>query len=78
MRSCHAHSYERLDRRGIVYFVNGLGGAKRYSFGTPITGSRVRFNKRHGAQKVTASESELLFEFYDVDGKRIDSYRLTK
>ena len=48
--SGHAHDYERIVRDGIVYFVNGLGGASRYSFGTPVTGSAVRYNAEGGAQ----------------------------
>lgn len=75
--SGHSHTYERLSRWGIVYFVNGLGGASRYDFGTPVYGSRSRFARRHGAQKVTASQASITFEFYDVRGSLVDSYTLT-
>ena len=44
--SGHAHDYERIVRDGIVYFVNGLGGASRYNFGTPVTGSAFRYNAK--------------------------------
>lgn len=76
--SGHAHTYERIQRDGIVYFVNGLGGAKRYEFrSTPVAGSRKRFQANWGAQKVTVSEAGLRFEFYDVTGRLIDGYSMS-
>ena len=39
--SGHAHTYERIQRDGIVHFVNGLGGAERYDFGAPVEGKHV-------------------------------------
>lgn len=77
--SGHAHVYERVERDGIVYFVNGLGGAERYAFGgTPVAGSKIRFADNWGAQLVRANQNELQFDFYDVSGKRIDTYTLRK
>lgn len=73
----HAHVYERVERDGVTYFVNGLGGAKRYGFGEPVGGSKLRFNDDWGAQKVTASEAGLRFEFYDIDGDLVDSSSLS-
>jgi len=75
--SGHAHIYERVMRDGIVYLINGLGGAKRYGFREPTGGSAVRYNAAGGVQKVTADDSGLLFEFYNSRGERIDSYTLT-
>lgn len=76
--SGHAHTYERIERDGIVYFVNGLGGASRYGFGsTAVAGSRARFNQDWGAQRVTVSEAGLRFEFYDVSGRKVDEKRLS-
>ncbi len=74
--SGHAHAYERIERDGIVYFVNGLGGATRYLFGFPVAGSRVRYNADWGAQKVTVSKDALVFEFWSASGESIDSYTL--
>jgi len=74
--SGHAHAYERIQRGGIVYFVNGLGGASRYGFGSPVKGSKKRFSSDWGAQKVTVAEDALTLEFYDVSGTMVDSYRL--
>jgi hypothetical protein len=76
--SGHAHDYERIKRNGITYIVDGLGGASRYRFGPPLSGSQARFNSRHGALRAQASTSTIILEFYDVAGKRIDSVRLTK
>ncbi len=76
--SGHAHTYERVRRDGIAYFVNGLGGAPRYTFATPVAGSRIRYRANWGAQRVTATATSLEFTFEDVDEKTIDTYTLTR
>lgn len=73
--SGHAHVYERIHRNGLVYFVNGLGGAKRYPFSHAIGGSRVRFNTTWGAQRVVATDSYIEFEFVSIAGVVVDRYR---
>jgi tartrate-resistant acid phosphatase type 5 len=76
--SGHAHTYERLIRSGIPYFVNGLGGAPRYTFrATPLSGSKSRYRANWGAQKVTVTSTVMEFRFYTVTGALKDSYRLT-
>jgi len=75
--SGHSHVYERIMRDGIVYFVNGLGGQGRYDFAAPVAGSAIRYNADFGAQKVTASETALDFNFYNVRGQLIDGFQLT-
>lgn len=75
--SGHAHTYERIMRNGIVYFVNGLGGAGRYGFKSPVKGSVDRYRANWGAQKVTATETTLTLEFYNVNGVRKDRFELT-
>jgi tartrate-resistant acid phosphatase type 5 len=75
--SGHAHVYERIVRDGIVYFVNGLGGAARYGFGTPVPGSKVRYRANWGAQRATVTSTTLEFDFLSVGGAVIDRYRLT-
>jgi hypothetical protein len=73
--SGHAHTYERIQRDGITYFVNGLGGAHLYSFGAqPVDGSKVRFADNWGAQRVRATQDSITFDFIDVSGALIDSY----
>lgn len=76
--SGHSHTYERVLRDRIVYFVNGLGGGPRYAFATPVAGSRVRYQSNWGAQRVTATATSLTFTFIDVTGKTVDSYSLTR
>ena len=76
--SGHAHTYERIMAGdGLVYFVNGLGGAGRYSFTTPVPGSAVRYNADWGAQRVTVTDTALVFAFYNTAGGLIDSYTVT-
>jgi len=75
--SGHVHTYERIMRDGIVYFVNGAGGDKRYGFASPpVPGSVVRYNGDWGAQLVVAEDSTLTFNFYNVAGQLVDSYEL--
>lgn len=74
--SGHSHTYERIMRDGIVYFVNGLGGAPRYGFNAQLDGSAVRYATDWGAQSVTVTATSLRFDFIDVAGKLIDSYTL--
>lgn len=74
--SGHDHAYERIARDGIVYFVNGLGGASRYGFGVPVEGSQARYNADWGAMRVTATESTLDFEFVSLAGQVQDTYHL--
>jgi hypothetical protein len=75
----HDHNYERLLVDGIPYFTNGLGGQTRYSFKlVPIRQSQFFYDANFGAMRVTASETEMLFEFYNRVGELIDSYQVTK
>jgi hypothetical protein len=79
----HAHLYERLDRAGIPYFVNGLGGRWKslpaiHHFGPPLEGSRVRYNVDYGAQLVTVDRDCINFSFYNRAGELIDSHTLRK
>jgi len=71
-----AHQYERIVRDGLTYVVNGAGGAALVSFGTPTTGSVVRYNAAHGAMKVDATETNIVYEFWSVanGGTRIDQF----
>jgi hypothetical protein len=72
--SGHEHLYERVQRDGIPYIVNGLGGRQRiYPFGAPIEGSAVRYNQDYGAMSVSAANDCLNFSFYNRSGTLIDS-----
>ena len=76
----HDHDYERILRDGIVYFVNGTGGATEntYNCATRVTGSQVCLDQKFGAQRVTASNTSITFDFITTDGVVRDSYTLTK
>lgn len=74
--SGHDHTYERSLQGGIPYFVNGLGGDSKYTFGTPIAGSQVRYNADYGAMRVEASEECIAFEFITRGGVVVDTYTL--
>ena len=76
--SGHEHNYERLLVDGIPYFVNGVGGGARYDFGTPLPESQFRYTADYGAMLVTASNTELHFEFENRAGKLIDQYDVKK
>ena len=72
----HDHTYERILRDGIPYFVNGLGGASIYTFSTPVTGSEVRYNGDYGAMLVEASDLQITFQFVTRTGVVVDAYTL--
>lgn len=74
----HDHLYERLLIDGIPYFTNGAGGGGLYNFSTPLPESQFRYNANYGAMLVTASGTEILFQFFNRVGELKDSYRLTK
>lgn len=73
----HDHTYERIERDGIVYFVNGLGGGARYPFKHIVDGSQVRFNADVGAMLVEANDNEIHFQFISSGGETVDSYHLS-
>ena len=72
----HDHTYERLLIDGMPYFINGLGGGPIYYFNNPLPGSEKRYNDDYGAMLVTASSTQILFEFYNRSGELIDTYQL--
>lgn len=76
--SGHDHTYERLLVDGIPYFVNGVGGAARYEFRTPLPESQFCYNAGYGAMLIAVNETEMHFEFYNRAGELKDSYRVMK
>ena len=74
----HDHTYERITRDTIPYFVNGLGGHSIYNFGAPVTGSQLRYNGDYGAMLVDATPINLNFQFITRTGVVVDQYALTK
>lgn len=74
--SGHDHTYERLEAEGLLQFVNGLGGARRYEFTTILPNSLARYNAQYGAMLVEATAEAITFMFYNVSGDLVDSYTL--
>ena len=72
----HDHIYERFNKAGVVYTVNGLGGDERYAFGAPRPDSVARYNAAQGAQLVEADASTMRLSFYDTRGVLLDSVTL--
>lgn len=74
----HDHIYERLEREGIPYLVNGLGGRSIYQLGEPVAGSLVRYNQDYGALLIEATDTTLRFRFINRQGQLIDELTLTQ
>jgi hypothetical protein len=71
----HDHTYERFVIGGIPYFVNGLGGEAAYDFaGDPQPETQFRYNEEHGAMRVTATRTDITYEFFTIDGKKRDAF----
>ncbi len=74
--SGHNHVYERLMVDGIPYFIDGLGGAARYSFDDLNPDSAAHFRNGYGAMLATATKAQVTFQFYTVTGELVDQYVL--
>jgi hypothetical protein len=75
--SGHDHTYERISRDGITYFVNGLGGMSQYLFIGAVDGSQMRYNQDYGAMLVEVSESSIRFQFINRMNEVIDFFELS-
>jgi tartrate-resistant acid phosphatase type 5 len=76
--SGHDHTYERISREGITYFVNGLGGMSQYLFIGAVDGSQVRYNRDYGAMLVEASENTIRFQFINRMNEVVDAFELSR
>jgi len=74
--AAHDHLYERITDGDFPYLVAGLGGRSMYTFGTPVSGSQVRYNSDFGAMLVEASNESITFQFISRTGSIIDAYTL--
>ena len=73
----HEHLYERAAADGITYDTDGLGGAPRYVFGTPISGSAARFADDFGALRLRVTDASIDGAFVSVDGASQDAFTIT-
>lgn len=78
--SGHQHSYERINRDDILYFINGLGGRwRRHTFvDEPRPDSAVRYNQDFGAMLISATDTCINFSFYGRSEELIDSVTVTQ
>ncbi|MCH9685922.1 MAG: metallophosphoesterase [Deltaproteobacteria bacterium] len=74
--SGHEHLYERIERHGILYLVNGLGGKSRYPFESKpedyVSGSQLQYREKYGAVFVDVDGDEITYRFVNVDGNEKD------
>jgi hypothetical protein len=70
----HDHTYERIMRDGVPYFVNGAGGYSRYAFITTVRGSAVRYNSDFGAMLVEVDRKGAVFKFISRTGVVVDTH----
>ncbi len=78
MFSGHDHTYERVVLDEFPYFVTGNSGYTLYNFGTPVTGSQVRYNTTYGAIRVDADRHSMVFTAINMNGVTVDTYTLNK
>ena len=73
----HDHLYERIHTNGLPCFIVGTGGDRLDAFHyPPVAGSVAGYNSSHGALRLDATETNLLFRFFNVSRELIDSWRL--
>ena len=73
----HDHLYERIHTNGLPCFIVGTGGDRLDAFHyPPIAGSVVGYNSSHGALRIDATETNLLFRFFNVSRELIDGWRM--
>lgn len=70
--SGHSHVYERIEKSGFPYYVVGTGGRTLDSFIASPVDQKVGYVAKHGALKITATCTDLSFEFINTDGTVID------
>lgn len=76
--SGHDHIYERRIKNGVIYLVNGLGGAKPYDIESSEVAPLAVYNEKHGALFVTATETSLTMKFVNHEDNVIDRVILRK
>lgn len=74
----HDHSYERIEKDGVIYLVNGLGGARPYARKTNVEGSKLYYNEKHGAIFLEADNQTMRLQFKNYDDEIIDEVTIVK
>lgn len=76
--SGHDHTYERIIRRGGIYVVDGVGGAKLYKCEKPVYGSQICDDKHYGALFLYVNSYSLHAVFRGTRGQNLDSFSIIK
>lgn len=76
--SGHAHAYERIERGGLPYINNGLGGASSlYMFEAPLAeGSQIQYDCNYGAVLVDADTESMTVRFVTIEGVVVDRFTI--
>jgi tartrate-resistant acid phosphatase type 5 len=74
--SGHDHSYERINRAGITYVVDGTGGAPLYKCKKLIYGSTGCNDHTYGALFLYVNSSQLTGIYRNTDGHILDSFNI--
>lgn len=63
--AAHDHHYERIERNGITYFVNGSGGTKLRDVDSDdeVWGSKYHYDNRHGYMYIRANDEHMVMSF---------------
>ena len=73
----HDHLYERILADGLTYFIVGTGGDRLDAFQFPmLPNSLAHYNASHGALRIDATETNLLFRFYNTGRRLIDTFEI--
>jgi tartrate-resistant acid phosphatase type 5 len=73
----HDHVYERLQRHGITYLIDGRGGVYLYDIYDAEPGSVTAFDLDHGALLGDVSDGVLRIRAVTVGGVQLDEIALT-
>lgn len=79
--SGHAHNYELFNKDSTYYIVNGLGGAAKRGFVSPLqvsTGRISYYNAKNAFTKINVSTTQATFNVINKDNTVIDTLVLTK
>lgn len=72
------HIYERIEKDGVVYIVNGLGGVEQHPApSVQVEGSQKLYRDAFGAMRVDMTDTTLTLFFIDVNGETVDRFTLT-
>jgi tartrate-resistant acid phosphatase type 5 len=72
----HDHHYERIERDGVTYIVNGLGGRSLYPVAHADAPEHRAFNAHYGGEIIEVTSTRLNSRFYAVDGTLVDEFTI--